>query len=207
MVDDSPVTDVSTDPRASRETSKFREMLIAEIPNLRGFAASLSGSMQQADDLVQDTLLKAWGSSASFQAGTNMRAWLFTILRNTYFSLYRKRGREVQDTDGVFSSKVAVAGEQDGVIDLADLRTALAKLPEEQREAVVMIGATGLSYEEAAEVMGVAIGTVKSRVNRGRAKLAELLGIHSADDLGPGRETRAALQGGSATATGLSQVL
>ena len=96
-------------------------------------------------------------------------------------------------------------GEQDGVIDLADLRKALAKLPEEQREAVVMIGATGLSYEQAAEITGVAIGTVKSRVNRGRAKLAELLGIHSADDLGPGRETRAALQGGAATTIGLLQ--
>lgn len=206
MMDDDAVAEVSADPRALREQISFRELLIAEIPNLRGFAASLSGSIQQADDLVQDTLLKAWGNSASFQAGTNMRAWLFTILRNTYFSLYRKRGREVQDTDGVFSSKVAVAGEQDGAIDLADLRTALAKLPEEQREAVVMIGATGLSYEEAADIIGVAIGTVKSRVNRGRAKLAELLGIQSADDLGPGRETRAVLQGGSVTVTGLSQV-
>jgi RNA polymerase sigma-70 factor (ECF subfamily) len=88
----------------------FRDNLVKEIPNLRAFAASLSGSMQTADDLVQDTLLKAWGHSAKFTEGTNLRAWLFTILRNTYYSMYRRRGREVQDTDGIYSSKVAVQG-------------------------------------------------------------------------------------------------
>jgi RNA polymerase sigma-70 factor, ECF subfamily len=162
----------------------FRELLVAEIPNLRAFGASLSGSMHLADDLVQDTLLKAWSHSSSFAEGSNIRAWLFTILRNTYYSMYRKRGREVQDTDGIYASRVAVPADQDGALDLADLRIALGKLPEEQREVLIMVGATGLSYEEAAVVCGVAVGTVKSRVNRGRARLAELLGVHNATDPG-----------------------
>jgi RNA polymerase sigma-70 factor, ECF subfamily len=174
----------------------FRDRLVAEIPNLRAFGASLSGSMQQADDLVQDTLLKAWSHSDSFTEGTNIRAWLFTILRNTYFSFYRKRGREVQDTDGIYSSRVAVPAEQDGAVDLADLRAALAQLSEEQREVLIMVGATGLSYEETAEICGVAVGTVKSRVNRGRVRLAELLGINRTDEIGPDRNCMAALHQG-----------
>jgi RNA polymerase sigma-70 factor, ECF subfamily len=165
----------------------FRDKLLAEIPNMRAFAVSLSGSVQNADDLVQDTLLKAWGNAHSFAEGTNLRAWLFTILRNTYYSLYRKRGREIQDVDGLHAERMAVAPAQDGVVDLADFRSALAKLPEEQREVLIMIGATGLSYEEAAEIAGVAVGTVKSRVNRARIKLAELLGIKDASEIGPDR--------------------
>ena len=153
----------------------FKDALIAEIPNLRAFAASLSGSVTLADDVVQDTLLRAWSNSDKFQEGTNLRAWLFTILRNTYYSHYRKRAREVQDTDGMYAGRLAVAGDQISHLELADFRKALAKLPPEQREALTMIGATGLSYEEAAEICGVAIGTIKSRLNRARTKLAELL--------------------------------
>jgi RNA polymerase sigma-70 factor, ECF subfamily len=175
-------TQMSNSVERREPKASFRELLVAEIPNLRAFGASLSGSMHVADDLVQDTLLKAWSHSGSFMEGTNIRAWLFTILRNTYYSMYRKRGREVQDTDGIYSSRVAVPADQDGALDLADLRTALGKLPEEQREVLIMVGATGLSYEEAAVVCGVAVGTVKSRVNRGRNRLAELLGIHRSDE-------------------------
>ncbi|CAN7668253.1 sigma-70 family RNA polymerase sigma factor [Bosea sp. LjRoot237] len=175
-------------------TADFKEGLIAEIPNLRAFAASLSGSMQLADDLVQDTLLKAWGNADKFQPGTSLRAWLFTILRNTYYSLYRKRGREVQDSDGTYADRLATHGNQESHLDLADFRKALAKLPEEQREVLIMVGATGLSYEETAEICGVAIGTIKSRVNRARAKLAELLSIGGVDDLGPDRRITAAVQ-------------
>ncbi|HEV3042855.1 MAG TPA: sigma-70 family RNA polymerase sigma factor [Roseiarcus sp.] len=159
----------------------FKDALVAEIPNLRAFAASLSGSVTLADDLVQDALLRAWSNSDKFQAGTNLRAWLFTILRNAYYSHYRKRAREVQDTDSVYSGRIAVAGDQESHLDLADFRKALAKLPAEQREALTMIGATGLSYEEAAEICGVAIGTIKSRLNRARTKLAELLSAEGAD--------------------------
>jgi RNA polymerase sigma-70 factor, ECF subfamily len=172
----------------------FKDGLIAEIPNLRAFAASLSGSMQLADDLVQDTLLKAWGNADKFQPGTSLRAWLFTILRNTYYSLYRKRGREVQDSEGTYADRLATHGNQESHLDLADFRKALAKLPEEQREVLIMVGATGLSYEETAEICGVAIGTIKSRVNRARAKLAELLSIGGIDDLGPDHRITAAVQ-------------
>lgn len=172
----------------------FKDGLIKEIPNLRAFAASLSGSMQLADDLVQDTLLKAWGNSDKFEPGTSLRAWLFTILRNTYYSLYRKRGREVQDSEGTYAERMATHGNQESHLDLADFRKALAKLPEEQREVLIMVGATGLSYEETAEICGVAIGTIKSRVNRARTKLAELLSIGGIDDLGPDRQTAAAVQ-------------
>lgn len=177
-----------------RRTEDFKDGLIREIPNLRAFAASLSGSMQLADDLVQDTLLKAWGNSDKFEPGTSLRAWLFTILRNTYYSLYRKRGREVQDSEGTYAERMATHGNQESHLDLADFRKALAKLPEEQREVLIMVGATGLSYEETAEICGVAIGTIKSRVNRARTKLAELLSIGSIDDLGPGRTNAAAMQ-------------
>jgi RNA polymerase sigma-70 factor (ECF subfamily) len=172
----------------------FKDGLIKEIPNLRAFAASLSGSMQLADDLVQDTLLKAWGNSDKFEPGTSLRAWLFTILRNTYYSLYRKRGREVQDSEGTYAERMATHGNQESHLDLADFRKALAKLPEEQREVLIMVGATGLSYEETAEICGVAIGTIKSRVNRARTKLAELLSIGGLDDLGPDRKSAAAIQ-------------
>jgi RNA polymerase sigma-70 factor (ECF subfamily) len=176
----------------------FRDQLVRELPSLRAFAASLCGSMQLADDLVQDTAVKAWSNQDKFQPGTSIRAWLFTILRNTYFSLYRKRGREVQDVEGVYSSKVAVVGGQESHIDLADFRAALAELPEEQREALVMIGASGLSYEEAAEISGVPVGTVKSRVNRARAKLAAMLSIEGADDFGPSKATAGVTRGSSA---------
>lgn len=178
----------------NRGSTQFREKLISEIPNLRAFGMSLSGSLHQADDLVQDTLLKAWSHADSFTPGTNMRAWLFTILRNTYYSLYRRRGREVQDTEGIYAGKVAVSGGQEGAIDLADFRIALAKLPEEQREVLIMVGATGLSYQEAADICGVAVGTIKSRVNRARTKLSELLGINGAEDIGPDRTALAVFQ-------------
>ena len=112
----------------------FKGDIVAEIPNLRAFAASLSGSVTLADDLVQDTLLRAWSNSDKFQPGTNLRAWLFTILRNTYYSHYRKRSREVQDTDGMYSARLAVVGDQESHLDLADFRKALAKLPPQQRE-------------------------------------------------------------------------
>lgn len=165
----------------------FRDGLIGELPHLRAFAASLSGSIQLADDLVQDTAVKAWSNQDKFQEGTSLRAWLFTILRNSYFSMYRKKGREVQDVDGAFSARLAVVGGQESHVDLADFRAALATLPDEQREALVMIGASGLSYDEVAEIAGVPVGTVKSRVNRARAKLAALLSIEGADDFGPSK--------------------
>jgi RNA polymerase sigma-70 factor (ECF subfamily) len=164
------------------------------MPHLRAFAVSLCGNPHQADDLLQETLLKAWGHPGGFAAGTNLRAWLFTILRNTYYSLYRRRGREVQDTDGMYSNQFATPPAQESAIDLSEFRAALHKLSDDQREVLIMVGASGLSYEEAAEICGVAVGTVKSRVNRARARMATLLGLTSPSDLAGDRVTEAVVK-------------
>jgi RNA polymerase sigma-70 factor, ECF subfamily len=160
----------------------FKDDLVAQIPGLRAFAVSLCGSVTVADDLVQEALLRAWANSDKFQLGTSLRAWLFTILRNIYYSQYRKRSREVQDTNGVYSRSIAVEGDQESHLDLADFRKALAMLPVEQREVLTMVGASGLSYEEAAAICGVEIGTIKSRLSRARTRLSELLGLDERRD-------------------------
>jgi len=157
-------------------SDEFREQLLAAIPGLRAFGMSLTARADHADDLVQETLVKAWNHHASFEAGTNIRAWLHTILRNEFFNQFRKRHREIEDANGAFSSNIAMPGEQDGHLDMADLRIALARLPDDQREAIILVGASGFSYQEAAEICGTAIGTVKSRVSRARHRLARLLG-------------------------------
>jgi RNA polymerase sigma-70 factor (ECF subfamily) len=163
----------------------FRSDLLAAIPSLRAFAVSLAQNADKADDLVQETLVKAWDKQKSFQPGTNLKAWLFTILRNEFYSQMRKRGREVQDSDGSMAGRLAVHPGQDGARDLQDFRRALKQLPEDQREAIILIGASGFSYEEAAEICGCAVGTIKSRVSRGRTRLTELLGISGEADYGP----------------------
>jgi RNA polymerase sigma-70 factor, ECF subfamily len=173
----------------------LRDAMLALIPNLRAFAISLCGNHEQADDLVQETLLKAWGHLDAFQEGTNLRAWLFTILRNSYFSVLRKRRLEVEDTDGKKAASLSVAPAQQGHLDMQDLRKALNLLPPDQREALVLVGAAGMSYEEAAEIAHCAVGTVKSRVNRGRSKLASLLGVDGADAFGPDLATEAIIAG------------
>lgn len=170
----------STLPPAS-----FKDGLLAEMKVLRAFAISLSGSRSAADDLVQEALLRAWSNWEKFRPGTSLRAWLCTILRNLYYSSYRKRAREVQDSDGFYARQLTVPGEQEGHLDLEDLRRALATLPPEQREALILIGASGLSYEEAAAVCGVGIGTIKSRLSRARAKLAELLALNEPESMAP----------------------
>ena len=167
------------------ESFSFKRELIAHIPALRAFAVSLCGKFDVADDLVQDTVLNAWAKQHSFQEGTNLKAWLFTILRNLFYSRMRKRGREVQDSDGVFSANLAVPPAQLATLDLQDFRKALAQLPEDQREAVILVGASGMSYEEAAAICGCAVGTIKSRVNRARNRLQELLSITGAEALEP----------------------
>ncbi len=164
-----------------------REQLIRAIPNLRAFAMSLCGDTTRADDLVQETLLKAWSHLGSFQEGTNLKAWLFTILRNLFFSEHRKRRREVEDADGHLSARLAVHPEQNGHMDFEDFRIALKQIPNDQREAIILVGAEGFSYEEAATISGCAVGTIKSRVNRARSRLAELLELPRAGDFGPDR--------------------
>lgn len=167
------------------EPASFRDDLIRTIPSLRAFAISLAQNNDRADDLVQETLVKAWDKQASFHLGTNLKAWLFTILRNEFYSQMRKRGREVQDTDGLLTARVAVHPSQQGSLDLKDFRKALETLPEDQREAIILIGASGFSYEEAADICGCAVGTIKSRVSRARTRLQDMLGIEGDGDFGP----------------------
>ncbi|MDF1609937.1 sigma-70 family RNA polymerase sigma factor [Hoeflea sp. YIM 152468] len=168
----------------------FKREMLAVLPSLRAFAVSLSRRHDRADDLVQETVMKAWGKQESFQPGTSMRAWLFTILRNEFYSQMRRKGRELPDPDGVFAGNLATHPEQYGKLDMGDFKTALDSLPDDQREAIVLIGASGFSYEEAAEIAGVAVGTIKSRVNRARVKLQDLLGVDGENDYGPDETSR-----------------
>ena len=174
--------------------ASFRDALLAAVPSLRAFAISLSGNVDRADDLVQDTLVRAIANAHRFELGTNLNAWLFTILRNLFHSEYRKRRREVEDPDGAYAEQLTSQPEQGARLDFEDFRSALATLPSEQREALLLVGASGFSYEETAAICGCAVGTVKSRVNRARSRLSGLLHLDAAEDIGPDRITRAALQ-------------
>ena len=173
----------------------IRDQVLATVPSLRAFAISLSGNIDRADDLVQETLLRALAHIDSFEPGTNMPAWLFTILRNLFRSEYRKRRREVADSEGTYAETLKTQPEQTSRVEFEEFRTALAKLPADQREALILVGASGFSYEEAAGICGCAVGTIKSRVNRARTRLAELMSIESVDDFGPDRELKAVLSG------------
>jgi RNA polymerase sigma-70 factor (ECF subfamily) len=154
---------------------EIKQQMVASIPKLRAFAVSLCGNSDRADDLVQECLAKALLNIGSFTSGTNLLAWLFTILRNAYYSDFRKHRREVSDTDGVHSANLVSNPTQDDHMDFLDFREALQQLPPDQREALILIGAAGLSYEEAAQICNCATGTMKSRVSRARARLTDLL--------------------------------
>ncbi|MFN3687087.1 sigma-70 family RNA polymerase sigma factor [Salinarimonas sp.] len=172
----------------------LRDALLAAVPSLRAFAISLTGQVDRADDLVQDTLLRALSNIDRFERGTNLNAWLFTILRNLFHSEYRKRRREVEDPDGSYAGRLRSQPEQGSRLDFEDFRAALATLPPDQREALLLVGASGFSYEEAANICGCAVGTIKSRVNRARSRLIQILAVEDSEDLGPDKLTRAALQ-------------
>jgi RNA polymerase sigma-70 factor, ECF subfamily len=173
-----------------------RKAVLGAVPSLRAFAISLCGNVDRADDLVQETLVRALANIESFQPGTNMSAWLFTILRNHFRSEYRKRRREVEDTEGHYAESLKSQPEQYGQVEFREFRQALAQLPSDQREALILVGASGFSYEEAAHICGCAVGTIKSRVNRARTRLAELMSIGDGNDFGPDEQTRAVLAGG-----------
>jgi RNA polymerase sigma-70 factor, ECF subfamily len=175
--------------------SSVRDTILAAVPSLRAFAISLCGNVDRADDLVQETLLRALANIDSFQPGTNMSAWLFTILRNLFRSEYRKRRREVEDTDGSYAESMKSQPEQHSRVEFQEFREALSKLPPDQREALILVGASGFSYEEAADICECAVGTIKSRVNRARTRLAQLLSIESMNDFGPDQSVRAVLVG------------
>ncbi len=162
-------------PIVPLDDEAFRAELAAVIPHLRAFGRSLAGSRELADDLVQEALLKAWNARLRFQAGTNMRAWTFIILRNVFLSQMR-RNRFRGEWDELAADKaLAVPAGQDKQVELGDLYRAMQQLPPAQREALILIGAGGFAYEEAAEICGVAVGTIKSRVARGRMALEALI--------------------------------
>lgn len=154
-----------------------RDLILAAVPSLRAFAISLCKNIDRADDLVQETLVRALSHIDSFQPGTNVSAWLFTILRNHFRSEYRKRRREVEDIHGSFAEKLESQPNQTSHLEFQELREALAKLSIEQREALILVGASGYSYQEAAIVCHCAVGTIKSRVNRARSRLSQLLSL------------------------------
>ena len=177
-------------------TPQLRDELLKTLPHLRAFAISLSGSIDRADDLVQETLVRALANVDRFQPGTCLQAWLFTILRNLFHTEFRKRRREVEDPDGLMASRLSVMPNQNGRLEFQDLRVALAKLPADQREALLLVSAEGFSYEETAQITGAQLGTIKSRVNRARTRLAELMNVNDPDDFGPDRLVQAVLHAG-----------
>ncbi len=151
-----------------------RDALPGHLPALRAFAISLTGNVALADDMVQDTVVKAWTHIDSFQPGTNMRAWLFTILRNTFYSHTRKRRREMPDPDGIHAASLFEKPAHDSRLAMNDFRAAFAQLSAEHREILLLVGASGFTTQEAARMIGIAEGTVKSRA---RSRLCVLLGM------------------------------
>lgn len=163
-------------PAASpQQELDFRQGLIESIPYVRAFSRTLCGARAAADDLAQETLAKAWQARASFQPGTNLKAWLFMIARNQFYSDKRRSWRSVAWDEDLANARLIAGEGQSHHVDLADLRRALTQITPEQREALILVGAGGLSYEEAAGICGCAIGTVKSRVARARQALEKLL--------------------------------
>lgn len=175
MAFDSSADAAPEDAGAPLDDAAFKAQLAALIPHLRAYGRSLSGNRDVADDLVQDTMLKAWAARDRFAAGTNMRAWTFIILRNSFLS-QRRRARFTTEWDDVVADRIlSMPAGQGDQLHLADVQRALMQLPESQREALILVGAGGFSYEEAAEICAVALGTIKSRVARGRSALAALI--------------------------------
>jgi RNA polymerase sigma-70 factor (ECF subfamily) len=172
------------EPEPACEPS-LRDEMLACMPGLRAFAISFLHSPDDADDLVQETIMRAWSNMHRFERGTNLQAWLFTILRNLFYSRYRQRRREVEDPDDKHASGLTVAPDQLARVEHAELLRALALLSAEHREALLLVGAQGMSYEEAATICGVRVGTIKSRVHRARTHLASLMHYNEVEELGP----------------------
>ncbi|WP_369062520.1 sigma-70 family RNA polymerase sigma factor [Caulobacter sp. 73W] len=162
-------------PTGVERDNIFKRELVQLIPHLRAFARTLAGDPTSADDLAQDAMMKAWDARESFQLGTNMKAWTFMILRNQFYSEKRRSWRQSQlDQEAAERTLVAV-DDPEAPVALDELRMSLNMLPAEQREALILVGAGGFAYEEAAEICGCAVGTVKSRVSRARRALQSIL--------------------------------
>ena len=196
--------DFPTEPveQVALSDPEFKTQLAAVIPHLRAFGRSISGSRDLADDLVQETLMKAWAARQRFQAGTNMRAWTFIILRNLYLSQMRRARFKGEWDDLVADRLLAAPASQDRHVELGDMQRALLHLPQPQREALILVGAGGFAYEEAAEICGVAVGTIKSRVARGRVALETIMNDNSL----PSRRTHSNEPGMTALDTIMGEV-
>jgi RNA polymerase sigma-70 factor, ECF subfamily len=153
----------------------FRDELVAIIPSLRAFARGLCGNVTLADDLAQDAMTRAWSARASYMPGSNFRAWMYTIVRNQFYTTFRRNARMVSWDPAAAEQILVVDANQHDRLHVQDVVAALQKLPPEQREALILVGANGMSYEDAADVMGCAVGTIKSRIARGRVALAALI--------------------------------
>lgn len=167
--------------QADADAEIFRAAMMNAVPSLRAFAIRLCGRREEADDLVQETLLRGWQHRSSFVPGTKLEAWLFTILRNYFYTVCRKRAREVEDGTGQYAASLAVAPHQDRGLRLREIQSALDELSPEMRETLVLVGVQEISYDQVAVITGVALGTVKSRVWRARTRLAQLLGYDFED--------------------------
>jgi RNA polymerase sigma-70 factor, ECF subfamily len=168
--------------------------MLRHLPNLRAFAFSLTNDPTKVDDLVQDTFLRAWANIDRFKRGSNLGAWLFTILRHAFYTEYRKRRLEVEDPIGVHAARLKVLPEQETALAMTELRLALAYLPRSHREALLLVSVEGMTYDEVAMLQGVAVGTIKSRVNRARQYLAGLLQMKSHHEIEQDQVMQAAMQ-------------
>jgi len=177
------------------DEAAFKRELVGLIPHLRAFARTLCGDAAAADDLAQDAMMKAWDARTSFQPGTNMKAWTFMILRNQFYSEKRRSWRQTQLDQEAAERTLLATDDPTAPIALDELRQALGSLPDEQREALILVGAGGFAYEEAAEICQCAVGTVKSRVSRARRALHGLL------------ESGGYLRDGSPAAEAMSSIL
>ena len=161
--------------RSAEDKAAFKRELTQVVPHLRAFARGLCGRPDMADDLVQEAMLKAWAAQDRFQPGTSMRAWTFVILRNIYLTEMRRNRFRGEYDEGVAERILTAPAGQEEPIHLSDMHRALLTLPAERREALLLVGAGGFSYEEAAEICGCAVGTIKSRVGRARSTLASMM--------------------------------
>jgi RNA polymerase sigma-70 factor (ECF subfamily) len=182
----------ASDPKLE---AQFKRELVALIPHLRAFARTLAGDPAGADDLAQDAMMKAWDARASYQMGTNMKAWTFMILRNQFYSEKRRSWRQTQLDQEAAERTLIAADDPESPVALDELRLSIGMLPAEQREALILVGAGGFAYEEAAEICGCAVGTVKSRVSRARKALQGILeaGAYDRDGAPAGEAMRSIL--------------
>jgi len=174
-----------TDDHLSLEA--FERELLDAVPFMRAFGRTLTGDMEQAEDLAQETLLQAWRCREQFRPGTNLRAWLSTILRNRFYSTQRRRKWRAEYDQKAIERTLMAPDDPSANVELEDVRRALAMLPDFQREALILVGAGGMAYEEVAAVMGCPVGTVKSRVRRARDELQSILYEGRAEEMPRGQ--------------------